>query len=84
MALQIINAGPPPEEIAEQIRAAIASAMPEAAIAREVGVEYACIALIVNRAAGRGDVPIHDDVEASTAAARNATMSTLRSFFGAL
>ena len=58
--------------------------MPEAAIAREVGVEYACIALIVNRAAGRGDVPIHDDVEASTAAARNATMSTLRSFFGAL
>ena len=60
------------------------TAMPEAAIAREVGVEYACIALIVNRAAGRGDVPIHDDVEASTAAARNATMSTLRSFFGAL
>jgi acid stress-induced BolA-like protein IbaG/YrbA len=32
MALQIINAGPPAEEIAEQIRAAIASAMPEAAI----------------------------------------------------
>jgi len=60
------------------------TAMPEAAIAREVGVEYACIALIVNHAAGRGDVPIHDDVEASTAAARNATMSTLRSFFGAL
>ncbi len=58
--------------------------MPEAAIAREVGLEYACVALIVNRAAGRGDVPIHDDVEASTAAARNATMSTLRAFFGAL
>lgn len=58
--------------------------MPEAAIAREVGLEYACIAMVVNRAAGRGDVPIHDDVEASTAAARNATMSTLRSFFGAL
>ena len=32
MALQIINAGPPPEEIAEQIRAAIAEAMPEATI----------------------------------------------------
>lgn len=58
------------------------TAMPEAAIAREVGLEYACIAMIVNRAAGRGDVPIHDDVEASTAAARNATMSTLRTFFG--
>jgi 5'-methylthioinosine phosphorylase len=60
------------------------TAMPEAAIAREVGLDYACIAMIVNRAAGRGDVPIHDDVEASTAAARNATMSTLRAFFGAL
>jgi acid stress-induced BolA-like protein IbaG/YrbA len=32
MALQIINAGPPPEEIADQIRAAIASAMPNATI----------------------------------------------------
>jgi len=32
MALQIINAGPPPEEIADQIRAAIAQAMPEARI----------------------------------------------------
>ncbi len=58
--------------------------MPEASIAREVGLEYACIAMVVNRAAGRGDVPIHDDVEASTAAARNATMSTLRAFFEAL
>lgn len=57
------------------------TAMPEAAIAREVGVAYACIAMIVNRAAGRGDVPIHDDVEASTLAARNATMSILEAFF---
>ena len=32
MALQIINAGPPPEEIAERVRAAIAGAMPEATI----------------------------------------------------
>ena len=32
MALQIINAGPPPEEIAEQIRAAIAGALPDAVI----------------------------------------------------
>jgi purine nucleoside phosphorylase len=57
------------------------TAMPEAAIAREVGIDYACIAMIVNRAAGRGDVPIHDDVEASTRAARNATMSILEAFF---
>lgn len=60
------------------------TAMPEAAIAREVGVDYACIAMIVNRAAGRGDVPIHDDVEASTIAARNATMSLLEAFFKAV
>lgn len=60
------------------------TAMPEAAIAREVGVDYACIAMIVNRAAGRGDVPIHDDVEASTLAARNATMSLLKALFGAV
>jgi acid stress-induced BolA-like protein IbaG/YrbA len=32
MALQIINAGPPPEEIAGQVRAAIAGALPDAAI----------------------------------------------------
>ena len=60
------------------------TAMPEAAIAREVGLEYACIAMVVNRAAGRGDVPIHDDVEASTATARSATMSTLQAFFSAV
>ncbi len=32
MALQIINAGPPPAEIAERIRTAIAAAMPRATI----------------------------------------------------
>ena len=32
MALQIVNAGPPPEEIAERIRAAIAEALPQAEI----------------------------------------------------
>lgn len=60
------------------------TAMPEAALAREVDVGYACIAMIVNRAAGRGDVPIHDDVEASTLAARNATMSLLEAFFNTI
>ena len=57
------------------------TAMPEAALAAELGLEYACLALIVNYAAGRGDRPIHDDVEASTAAARTATMDLLRKFF---
>ncbi len=60
------------------------TAMPEAALAREVGIDYACIAMVVNPAAGRGDEPIHDAVEASTEAARNATMSTLHAFFRAL
>lgn len=32
MALQIINAGPNPDDVAEQIRKAIAEALPEAAI----------------------------------------------------
>lgn len=57
------------------------TAMPEAAIASELGLEYACLALIVNRAAGRGDRPIHDDVETSTVAARTLTMDLLREFF---
>lgn len=57
------------------------TAMPEAALAIELGLEYACLALIVNRAAGRGDRPIHDDVESSTAAARTLTMNLLREFF---
>lgn len=55
--------------------------MPEASIARELGLDYACIAMIVNRAAGRGDKPIHDDVEASTVSARSAAMTLLRQFF---
>lgn len=60
------------------------TAMPEAAIARELEIDYACIAMIVNPAAGRGEQPIHDAVAASTEAARNATMSTLQGFFRAL
>lgn len=60
------------------------TAMPEAAIAREAGLDYACLALIVNRAAGRGAVPIHDDFEAHAAIVRNATMSILEAFFAAL
>ena len=57
--------------------------MPEAAIAKELGLDYACIAMVVNRAAGRGDKPIHDDVEASTLTARNGAMALLRAFFRA-
>lgn len=57
------------------------TAMPEAALAAELGLKYACLALIVNRAAGRGDRPIHDDVESSTLAARTQAKSLLHTFF---
>lgn len=36
--------------------------MPEAALAREIGLEYACCAVVVNRAAGRGE-DIHGEFE---------------------
>lgn len=57
------------------------TAMPEAAIAFELGLNYACLALVVNKAAGRGDTPIHEDVEASTETARNEAMDLLRQLF---
>ncbi len=55
--------------------------MPEAALARELGLDYACLSMIVNYGAGRGDVPIHADVEASTATARALALRVLRQFF---
>jgi 5'-methylthioinosine phosphorylase len=57
------------------------TAMPEASLARELGIEYACLSLIVNRAAGRGKKPIHEDVESSTLSARKKAMQVLRQFF---
>lgn len=59
------------------------TAMPEAALARELGIDYACLALIVNRAAGRGDQSIHADLQANTLSARRAATSVLRAFFEA-
>jgi purine nucleoside phosphorylase len=60
------------------------TAMPEAAIAREAELDYACIAMAVNRAAGLDDTPIHDVVDTHTKSVRIATMSTLKAFFAAL
>lgn len=57
------------------------TAMPEAALARELGLEYACLSLLVNRAAGRGAAPIHADIEASTVKAREAAIKVLERFF---
>jgi len=58
------------------------TAMPEAVLAMELGLEYACLSLIVNKAAGRGDKPIHDDVESSTLSARTQALHLLKEFFG--
>ena len=58
------------------------TAMPEAALARELGMDYACLSLIVNRAAGRGDKPIHQDVESSTLIATTQALQVLGAFFG--
>lgn len=57
------------------------TAMPEAAIARELGLEYACLSLIVNHAAGRGDNPIHEDVESSTRIATTRALTLLQQLF---
>ncbi len=55
--------------------------MPEASLAMELGLDYACLSLIVNKAAGRGDKPIHADVESSTLSARGDAMRIIDAFF---
>ncbi len=57
------------------------TAMPEAALARELDLDYACLSLIVNYAAGRGEKSIHADIEASTMTARTQAMRILQEFF---
>jgi len=59
------------------------TAMPEAALARELGMAYACLSLVVNYAAGRGEKPIHADLEVGTMTARSQAMQILAAFFGA-
>ncbi len=55
--------------------------MPEAAIARELDLRYACLSLVVNKAAGRSNTPIHEDVEASTVIANAHVNEILHAFF---
>jgi len=55
--------------------------MPEASLARELEIDYACLSLVVNAAAGRSEVPIHDDVEANMAASKLRAMQVLKQFF---
>ncbi len=56
------------------------TAMPEASLAAETGIDYACLCLVVNKAAGRGDRPIHDDLAASTQHARARAFTVLEAF----
>lgn len=58
------------------------TAMPEAALAAEIGIDYACLALIVNHAAGRSERPIHAEVEAASDAARGKAMAVIERFLG--
>lgn len=57
------------------------TAMPEASLARELGMEYACLSLIANYAAGRGDGAIHAGIEAATMAAKTQAMKILQELF---
>lgn len=59
------------------------TAMPEAALAAELGIDYAIIALVVNPAAGRGSGSIHADVAAHSAAARRAAMRVVDAYLEA-
>ncbi len=54
--------------------------MPEAVIARELELEYATCALVINRAAGCGGGGIHDQIEAHVAAC----MDKVRAVFDSL
>lgn len=55
--------------------------MPEASLALEMGMRYACLSLIVNAAAGRGDKGIYDDIEASMESAKAKALDVLQAFF---
>lgn len=57
------------------------TALPEASLARELDMRYACLSLVVNRAAGRGPGAIHADIEASMSTAREQALRVLQVFF---
>ena len=57
------------------------TAMPEAAIARELQMNYACLSLIVNFAAGRGAQGIHEDIEASLLEAKTRALRVMQQLF---
>lgn len=58
------------------------TAMPEAVLAAELGLDYAILALAVNPAAGRTDESLHAEVERHAASARARCSRVLDAFFG--
>ena len=60
------------------------TAMPEASLAMELGMRYACLSLVVNYAAGRGENAIHEDIEANILSAKMQSMRVLKEFFQAV
>jgi len=60
------------------------TAAPEAPLARELGMAYACVSLVVNHGAGRGtraDTDVHDGIAEYTARARAIANELLQAFF---
>jgi purine nucleoside phosphorylase len=57
------------------------TAMPEAAIAREMRMTYACLSLIVNFAAGRGKGTVHEDIEGSLLEAKTRALRVMHLLF---
>ena len=58
--------------------------MPEASLARELGMAYAMLSLVVNVAAGRGAQAIHADIEENTGRARRQALAVLDRYFTGL
>ena len=54
--------------------------MPEASLAREIGVAYACCGVVVNQAAGIGSGSIHMEIEATKAEGMAIFKRLLRQF----
>jgi len=57
------------------------TAMPEAVLARELGLDYVCLCLVVTYGAGRSTRGIHEDIEITLHETRQKAMRLLNCFF---
>ncbi len=53
------------------------TSMPEAALAREIGLAYACLAVVSNRAAGRGTTTVHEQIDTHLRAALSRALEVI-------